>query len=159
MHDNFATSKPYRPCKWPGCGALTRETWCDKHKPKDRGRRKESESWHSLYYTQAWKRLRAEQLISEPFCRRCACRGLRTPATEVDHITPHRGDRALFFDRGNLQSLCHSCHSAKTAREQPPGLKKFSAAPLQPRPGSRARNFPRWNFEKTEIFECFGRRR
>ncbi|MCR8827199.1 HNH endonuclease [Photobacterium sp. TY 1-4] len=39
------------------------------------------------------------------------------PATDVDHITPHKGDRRLFFDQSNWQSLCKSCHSRKTARE------------------------------------------
>lgn len=31
-------------------------------------------------------------------------------ATVVDHIKPHRGDRALAFDPDNLQSLCKPCH-------------------------------------------------
>jgi 5-methylcytosine-specific restriction enzyme A len=35
----------------------------------------------------------------------------------VDHITPHKGDRQMFWDRSNWQSLCHRCHSRKTARE------------------------------------------
>nr|DAE96978.1 MAG TPA: HNH endonuclease [Caudoviricetes sp.] len=39
------------------------------------------------------------------------------PATEVDHIIPHRGDQKLFWDMSNWQALCHNCHSAKTARE------------------------------------------
>ena len=44
--------------------------------------------------------------------------GRRVRATDVDHIRDHRGDWALFTDRSNLQSLCHSCHSRKTMREQ-----------------------------------------
>lgn len=44
-------------------------------------------------------------------------RGLVTPATEADHVTPHRGDSDLFW-RGELASLCKPCHSVKTAREQ-----------------------------------------
>lgn len=28
----------------------------------------------------------------------------------VDHITPHKGDSTLFWDSGNWQSLCKSCH-------------------------------------------------
>jgi len=35
----------------------------------------------------------------------------------VDHIQDHKGDRALFADLDNLESLCHSCHSRKTAAE------------------------------------------
>jgi len=70
-----------------------------------------------MYQTDAWKQLRAAQLLQEPFCRACAVRSLRVPATDVDHIRDHKGDWALFTDAGNLESLCHSCHSRKTARE------------------------------------------
>jgi len=38
-------------------------------------------------------------------------------ATVVDHITPHKGDNDLFWDRANWQSLCESCHNRKTAAE------------------------------------------
>jgi 5-methylcytosine-specific restriction protein A len=38
-------------------------------------------------------------------------------AEEVDHIIPHRGDEQLMKDPLNLQSLCRSHHSAKTAAE------------------------------------------
>jgi len=70
-----------------------------------------------MYGTDAWKRLRAAQLLQEPFCRVCAQRGLRVPATDVDHIRDHKGDWEVFTDEGNLESLCHVCHSRKTARE------------------------------------------
>ena len=33
------------------------------------------------------------------------------PACEVDHVVPHRGDRQLFWDANNLQSLCKPCHA------------------------------------------------
>lgn len=33
--------------------------------------------------------------------------------TVVDHITPHKGDEALFFDQGNLQTLCKPCHDGQ----------------------------------------------
>jgi 5-methylcytosine-specific restriction protein A len=36
-------------------------------------------------------------------------------ATQTDHVRPHRGDRALFWDReGNWQSLCRTCGARKT---------------------------------------------
>lgn len=61
--------------------------------------------------------MRAEHLLAEPFCRECAKRGIRTRATEVDHVISHKGDWSKFTDTDNLQSLCHSCHSRKTLRE------------------------------------------
>ena len=64
----------------------------------------------------AWKRLRAEVLASEPLCRMCAARGLVVPATDVDHIQDSRDDFTDDNSRDNLQSLCHECHSLKTAK-------------------------------------------
>jgi len=110
-------SKPLRPCRHPGCAALTRDGWCTAHKPKPAARR-ESAAWHNWYNLPVWKdKLRPAQLLREPFCRECAGRGERRYATDVDHIRDHKGDWAVFTDPGNLESLCHSCHSRKTARE------------------------------------------
>nr|WP_246414712.1 HNH endonuclease signature motif containing protein [Yoonia ponticola] len=41
------------------------------------------------------------------------CRG---KATTVDHIKPHRGDKVLFWDKNNWQSLCTSCHNRHKQR-------------------------------------------
>lgn len=109
--------KPMRPCRHPGCHVLTREGWCEAHKPK-RAERAESAEWHGLYNTDRWRELRADQLLREPFCRECAKTGRRTYATVADHVTPHRGDARLFHDPANLQSLCERCHNRKTAKER-----------------------------------------
>jgi 5-methylcytosine-specific restriction endonuclease McrA len=61
----------------------------------------------------AWLRLRASVLSGEPLCRDCAKRGLTVPATDVDHISGDPGDNSM----GNLQPLCHPCHSSKTASD------------------------------------------
>lgn len=109
--------KPLRPCRYPGCRVLVQGGYCEAHRPKQAGR-KESAAWHWMYSTAVWTQdLRPGQLLREPFCRECAKRGLRTRATDVDHIVDHKGDWGLFTDRGNLESLCHSCHSRKTLRE------------------------------------------
>ena len=109
--------KTLRPCRKPGCPELTRQGWCDKHKPiYQRG---ESADWHWMYGTPLWKqRLRPTQLLREPFCRMCAAEGHRTRATVADHIVPHRGDWALFSDPDNLQSVCKRHHDQKTMQEQ-----------------------------------------
>lgn len=112
-------TKPLRPCRYPGCRTLVTGGYCDAHKPKPVDRRsEEAKFWHWMYLTDTWtKDLRPGQLLREPFCRECARHGLRTYATDVDHIRDHKGDWAVFTDCNNLESLCHSCHSRKTMRE------------------------------------------
>lgn len=111
-----AVNKPLRMCKHPGCQRLTSTGYCPEHKP--RHERKASASWHSWYTNPhyGWAKRRDNQLAAEPFCRECAKHGLRVKATEADHIEPHRGDLQKFL-HGELQSLCHTCHSRKTVQE------------------------------------------
>ena len=40
-----------------------------------------------------------------------------TAATVVDHVIPHKGDKALFWDTSNWQAMCAPCHSSKTVKE------------------------------------------
>lgn len=116
--------KPLRPCRKPGCPELTRNGYCEAHKPTKAGRR-ESQEWHWMYNTPEWKNdLRPTQLLLEPFCRDCAKEGRRTPATRVDHVEPHRGDWSKFADRKNLQSLCERHHNRKTAQEMADRIRK-----------------------------------
>ena len=73
---------------------------------------------HNLYNKAAWKKARAAQLRASPLCRMHQQIGQAVEATVADHITPHRGDLNLFYDAGNLQSLCKRCHDAhKQAQE------------------------------------------
>ena len=60
---------------------------------------------------------RRKFLESNPFCAKCYEEGHITMATVVDHIKPHRGDRKLFWDRGNWQPLCEHHHNVKTMTE------------------------------------------
>ncbi len=64
--------KPLRPCRHPGCSALTREGYCPKHKPAKAPRRASAE-YHGWYSLPIWTEdLRPTQLLREPFCRACA---------------------------------------------------------------------------------------
>lgn len=63
----------------------------------------------SFYATSRWRELRRSFLARNPVCGHCGA-----PARHVDHVRPHRGAEALFFDVRNLYPLCHSCHSRKT---------------------------------------------
>jgi 5-methylcytosine-specific restriction enzyme A len=70
-------------------------------------------------YDWAWAKLRTRWLKQHPLCAECERNGRLTPATEVDHIIPIRKAPERRLDDTNLQSLCHPCHAAKTARESP----------------------------------------
>ncbi len=67
--------------------------------------------------SQRWKNLRCDKLRTNPVCEVCEANGLSTLATEVHHKKPvesvshELGMKHLMFDRTNLQSLCHACHS------------------------------------------------
>jgi 5-methylcytosine-specific restriction protein A len=77
-------------------------------------------------YSTAWEKARAGFLAKHPFCECPEHQGrpVGIPgqpsgllATTVDHIIPHKGDKALFWNRANWQAMAKPCHDAKTARE------------------------------------------
>ena len=104
-------SAPRQPCSLPGCKRLTKGGRCDLHRAEYE-RDRYYHIGHRLYSTRAWKNLRASVIDAEPVCRLCD-----RLATSVDHIVPHHGDRARFFDPDNLQPLCRWCHAAKSRQE------------------------------------------
>jgi 5-methylcytosine-specific restriction protein A len=63
-------------------------------------------------YDTTWQKLRKWQLATFPICKACE----RQSANEVDHILPIN-DGGARLDPANLQSLCKSCHSKKTAQD------------------------------------------
>jgi len=65
-------------------------------------------------YGYRWQQARERFLKKHPLCRHCQQQGNLTPATVVDHITPHKGDQQLFWDEANWQPLCKPHHDVKT---------------------------------------------
>lgn len=70
-----------------------------------------------FYDQRIWRdNVRPAQLARQPLCEHCKARGRIVLAIEVDHRVPiSAGGSAL--DADNLQSLCVSCHSRKTAAD------------------------------------------
>ena len=64
-----------------------------------------------FYNSKDWVMFRRKFLAAFPICK---CGGT---ATQVDHINTVRSNWNLRFTVSNLQSLCQSCHSKKTAYE------------------------------------------
>lgn len=67
-----------------------------------------------IYSSPRWKGLRRSVLREQPFCCEPGCSEL---THDIDHITPIDIDPERKWDRTNLQGLCRSCHSRKTAKE------------------------------------------
>lgn len=66
-------------------------------------------------YNYQWHRASKRFLYLNPLCSHCKLIEKLTPASVVDHIIPHRGDRVLFWNVANWQALCETCHNRKTA--------------------------------------------
>lgn len=111
-------SRPKRPCKYPGCPNLTDHTYCEQHaKKRQNDYNKQRGSAASRGYDARWRKEREIYLRQHPLCVLCEREETLTPATVVDHIVPHKGDKQLFWDKNNWQALCKPCHDSKTARE------------------------------------------
>jgi len=112
-----------RPCRHPGCSQLVRDGggYCIQHKQVKQEIRKQSDKDRGTSaqrgYGYKWQQLRARYLVSHPLCLECKKAGLVKIAEVVDHIVPHKGDMALFWDSDNWQPLCKPCHDRKTATE------------------------------------------
>ena len=110
-----------RPCTYPGCGALTDDGRCGKHKRVEaRLHDKQRGSAHARGYGARWQKASAAFLRAHPLCQcpECGEGELRTRVSQVtDHKIPHRGDMALFWDSDNWQAMAKECHDKKTATE------------------------------------------
>jgi 5-methylcytosine-specific restriction endonuclease McrA len=68
---------------------------------------------HFAFYTSAaWRALRAQVLLEEPWCA-CGCRRL---SVDVDHILPRSDRPDLELERTNLRALSRECHGRITRR-------------------------------------------
>lgn len=110
---------PHRPphlCAHPGCGELCRgRARCTEHTREQTRRFDRHRESGSVRYPWDWQKpggIRERHLRRESQCRECQ----RSERLQVDHID---GDRTNHHS-SNLRTLCHSCHSRRTARDQVP---------------------------------------
>lgn len=110
--------KPSRPCRQPGCPSLAvKDGYCEKHRKieqqaSDARRGTPSERGYDAH----WHKVRQMHLNEYPLCHDCESLGLVTAGTEVHHIKALNDGGTN--DDDNLMSLCHECHSRRTAKEQ-----------------------------------------
>lgn len=117
-----------RPCATYGCPreatdrGRCREHYLARRRATDSGR----PTAHQRGYDQAWSRTRARYLATHPTCEcdDCLARPVaeRLASTDVDH----RDGLGPLGPRGhndpNLRAMSHSCHSRRTAQDQPGGF-------------------------------------
>lgn len=94
--------------------------YCETHRSvihRDYGRKRRGfDAEVGFYQSRDWRAVRSTHLTTHPLCVACEVAGRVVPAKVVDHVQPIK-DGGARFDAANLQSLCVSCHNAKTARE------------------------------------------
>jgi 5-methylcytosine-specific restriction enzyme A len=106
-----------RPCKYPGCPHLEEQDgYCATH--QDQAKAKETYPERHGLYGPAWRRRRMAYLASHVWCEDCLELEpkIYTVASDVHHVIPHRGDRAIFYS-SPLRALCHAHHSKRTTNE------------------------------------------
>lgn len=107
------------PCSHPGCPAVVRSgRFCLEHAKQEQGAYdQERGSAAQRGYGARWRKLRAMKLGADPICSDPYHQhpGQVVAATEVDHILPKARGGTDAWE--NLQSLCGSCHSHKTATQ------------------------------------------
>lgn len=116
-----------RACYGDACGrrGLVRrgERWCPLCKTarsrEDAARRGTAAE---RLYGSAWQRYRETYLKRHPLCVECKAGTPLpggepptriTPATVVDHVRAHKGDRALFWEPTNHRAVCKPHHDAR----------------------------------------------
>lgn len=104
-------------CLEGGCPTLVSSGRCPQHQQPIRAQeRRRYTGTPGVNYGRRWRKARARYLGEHPFCVQCPPSDLSL-ATQLDHVIPHDGDYAKFWDETNWQGLCATHHSAKTARE------------------------------------------
>lgn len=73
--------------------------------------------WGYLY-GRKWRVAKGKFIAKHPICRMCLDAGRTEPARVVDHVVPHKGNAALFWDRSNWQALCFNCHNQHKQRQE-----------------------------------------
>jgi 5-methylcytosine-specific restriction protein A len=67
-------------------------------------------------YDNSWRKVRKYHLLHNPLCEDCVKQGLYIPGQDVHHIKKVSEHPHLRDDPDNLMTLCHSCHSIRTAK-------------------------------------------
>lgn len=122
-------TKPFQPCRQPGCAALVPRGYCDAHAkaaPKrayDQTTRRNDPALAEaarIRNSSLWQQVRAMHRAQHPLC----CDPFKehgrfpVPMTQVHHIQGVAVAPHLAYDPSNLASLCDGCHHRIEALER-----------------------------------------
>lgn len=128
-----------RSCSYPGCLTLVKSGRCADHRQAEVNTHDPARQ--RMYNTTAWAIIRRQQLAKEPWCVECLRANIYTPATDVDHVAGWKTEPEFYL--GQLQSLCHACHSRKTTSEMVGrGGEKSTAEERRERGGNDVKKIP-----------------
>ena len=92
---------------------------------RDRDRER-SQPWRKWYHSAEWKALRLAAFQRDGYiCQRsgvlCLGKGNDPDAPIANHKVPHRGDRDMFFDIDNIETVTKAIHDGVIQREEKQG--------------------------------------
>ncbi len=61
-------------------------------------------------YTPRWDKAATTFKTRHPYCLGCQAIGERRATEVVDHVEPHKGDQAKFWNTSMWQPACRHCH-------------------------------------------------
>ena len=89
-------------------------TFRSRHAPTKVEQAKEYEQYRGSArargYTTRWDKASKSYLSRRMVCPACEKAGVLASSAVTDHIVPHKGDMALFWDRSNWQPCCRWHH-------------------------------------------------
>jgi 5-methylcytosine-specific restriction endonuclease McrA len=88
--------------------------------------REKVQPWRQWYHSAEWQRLRRQAFVRDGYvCQRsgvlCIGKGNDPDAPIANHRIPHKGDRKLFFDLDNIETVSKEVHDGLIHREEKAG--------------------------------------
>jgi 5-methylcytosine-specific restriction protein A len=103
------------------CGRIAEGKRC----PECEAKRPKRPTYRQRGYGAEWDKLSKAYRVRHPVCELPGC---DKPSKAVDHIDNRGPNGPRGYDESNLQALCWSHHSQKTARETPGGWNAINRA-------------------------------
>ena len=105
-------TKPRKPCRHPGCPALTDNGWCERH-ASERPKQKETLA-RKIRNTRLMKRVARQARYAHPLCSDPFGAHIKTGvlplAEQTHHVVSLADDPSRAVDEDNLMPLCAECH-------------------------------------------------